>query len=128
MLQKANDICSRITMRVLNTEFYLRVERDNKEEYLSNGRVFLQVVYFAPCTKTKEFKEWHGRKWYLSEHMTEDEVVKTAWCALEAAVKHETMEGFKVDGIILFNPHINFEALLRVSHEEVKRELQNQEP
>lgn len=53
--------------------------------------------------------------------MTDDEIVKTAWCAFEAAVKHEIMEGFKVDGKILFNPHLNFEALLSISHLEVKR-------
>lgn len=53
--------------------------------------------------------------------MTEDEVVKTAWCAFETAVKHEVMEAFKVDNIRLFNPHVNFEELLKVSNREVKR-------
>lgn len=106
-------------MNVFGTEFMLRVERDNLDPV--NGRVFLQVTYDAPCTKTGEVKEWHGRKWYLSEHMTDDEIVKTAWCALEAAVKHETMEGFKVDGIILFNPHVNYSVLLTVSGYEVQR-------
>lgn len=53
--------------------------------------------------------------------MTDDEVVKTAYCAFEAAVKHEVMEGFKVDGKILFNPHMNFEALLSISDKEIYR-------
>jgi hypothetical protein len=53
--------------------------------------------------------------------MTDDEVVKTAYVAFEAAVKHEILEGFKVDGKILFNPHVNFEALLTVSDKEVFR-------
>lgn len=115
MIQQITD---RITMTVFGVRFFLRVDSDYK--YI-NGRNFLQVVYHAPCTKTGETKEWRGRKWYLSEHMTEDEIIKTAYTAFEYAVKHEVMEGFKVDGIILFNPHVNFEALLSVSHHEVKR-------
>lgn len=56
--------------------------------------------------------------------MKDDEIVKRAYVACEAAVRHEIMEGFKVDGIVLFNPHVNFEELLKVSHMEVKREQQ----
>jgi hypothetical protein len=32
------------------------------------------------------------------------------------------MEGFKVDNIILFNPHINFEELLKISDKEITRD------
>jgi len=112
-------IISRLSIEAFGTEFMIRVDRDNKDPI--NGRVFLQVKYQAPCTKTGHTQEWSGRKWYLSEHMTDDEVVKTAYSAFRAAVEHEVMEGFKVDGIILFNPHVNFEELLKVSHNEVKR-------
>lgn len=55
--------------------------------------------------------------------MTNDEIAKTAYVAFESAIKHEIMEGFKVDGIILFNPHVNFEALLGVSDQEIRREV-----
>jgi hypothetical protein len=53
--------------------------------------------------------------------MTDDEIIKTSYGAFKAAVEHEVMEGFKVDGIILFNPHVNFEELLKISHKEIKR-------
>ena len=53
--------------------------------------------------------------------MTDDEVVKTAYAAFKAAVEHEVMEGFKVDGQVLFNPHTPYEELLKVSNIEVKR-------
>jgi hypothetical protein len=36
-------------------------------------------------------------------------------------VEHEIMEAFKVDGKILFNPHVNYLDLLDVSHKEVSR-------
>lgn len=105
-------------MNVLNTRFNMLVERD---KIYKDGRFFLQVEYEAICTHTGIPTMWKGRKWYLSEHMTDDEIVKTSWCALESAVKHECMEGFKIDGKILFNPHINYEALLSISDREVRR-------
>jgi hypothetical protein len=118
MLERVKKITERITMSCLGVEHTLRVERDNE---FDNGRVFLQVVYPAPCTKTGEKEEWKGRKWYLSKHMTDDEIVKTAYTAFKSCVEHEIMENFKVDGIILFNPHVSFEELLNVSHKEVAR-------
>jgi hypothetical protein len=119
MVQKTEKLTNRITMNLLGTEFKIRVEGDNAYE---SGRIFIQIIFNAPCTKSGEIEEWHGRKWYLSEHMTDDEVVKTAYSAFKACVEHEVMECFKVDGVILFNPHINFEELLKISHNEVRRD------
>jgi len=109
---------SRITMSCLGVVFKIKFERDKEFE---NGRMYLQVYYECPCTKTGKVGEWTGRKFYLSKHMTQDEIVKTAYVAFKAAIKHEIMEGFKVDGKILFNPHINFEELLNISHKEITR-------
>lgn len=120
MLEKVKQLTSRITMNLLGIEFRVRVERDNLDP--ENGRIFLQIVFDSPCTKTNEVQEWHGRKWYLSEHMPSDEVIKTAYAAFKMCVEHEVMKSFKVDGIILFNPHVNFEELLKVSHREVTRQ------
>jgi hypothetical protein len=122
MLEIVKQIVSRITMNCLGTEFKLRVEHDMEYPIVGYGRIFLQVIYDAPCTKTNTVQEWHGRKWYLSKHMTDDEIVKTAYVAFESCIKHEIMEGFKVDNIILFNPHINFEELLKISDKEITRD------
>lgn len=118
MIERVIAITNRLSISIFGTDFSLIVEKD---QLIIDGRIYLQVTYSAPCTKTGSIESWYGRKWYLSEFMTDDEIVKTAYCAFEAAVKHEIMEGFKVDGIILFNPHINFEELLKVSHMEIKR-------
>jgi hypothetical protein len=118
MLNRVIDIIKHITLELLGVKFNLIAEIDKLHE---NGRIYLQLVYYAPCTKTQEHLEWKSRKWYLSEFMTDDEIVKTAYCAFEAAVKHEIMEGFKFDGVIVFNPHVNFRDLLAVSHNEIKR-------
>lgn len=106
-----------INMSCLGTKFELRVEQDNKH----GGRFFLQVFYNSPCSKTGEVKEWRGRKWYLSEHMLEDEIVKTVYSAFKACVEHEIMEGFKIGDTVLFNPHTNYKHLLKVSNFEVQR-------
>lgn len=121
-MKKVSDILpllNRIKMSVFDKEFKIRCEVDNK--LVDSGRIFIQVVYSAKCNKSGEEQIWHGRKWYLSEYMTDDEIVKTAFIAFKSSVEHEVMEGFKVDGIVLFNPHINFEELLKVSHKEIKR-------
>lgn len=119
MLFHLQKICSEITMECFGTIFKLKIARDQKH---ANGRVYIQVTYDAKCNKTGKLQTWHGRKWYLSEHMTDDEVVKTAYAAFEATVKHEILEGFKINGIPLFNPHVNYQALLSISNQEVSRE------
>lgn len=120
-LEQVEQLCSMITMKCLgNDTFTLRVEKDKKDSV--TGRVFLQVVYIAPCIKTEWSKEFHGRKFYLSTHMTQDEVVKTAFLAFKLAVEHEIMEGFSVGGKTLFNPHVDFTELLAISHREVTRD------
>ena len=111
-------VTNRIECNVMNNVFILMVRNDQKE---GNHRFYIQLRYYANDTKDRRHKLWYGRKWYLSDHMTDDEIVKTAYAAFEAAVKHEIMEGFTVDGITLFNPHVNFEEILKVSNKEVFR-------
>lgn len=117
-IQDTRDLLKRIKMSMFGKKFTIRCEVDNIYE---DGRVFLQVVYFAACTKTGEEQEWHGRKWYLSNYMTKDEVVKTCFTAFKAVIEHEIMEGFTVDNKVLFNPHVDFEELLKISDKEIKR-------
>jgi hypothetical protein len=125
-MDKVLAILSRITADCLLTEFKFICEYDNKYSYTKVnppiGRIYIQVQYRTMCTKTNKLETWKGRKFYLSDHMTDDEIVKTAYTAFKMAVEHEVMEGFRVDNIVLFNPHVNFEELLKVSHNEVTRE------
>lgn len=114
-LIKARKVVSRVTAEVFGKKFKYRIEADN------NGTYFLQVIYDDVCRIDGEVREWHGRKWRLSGYMIEDELIKTAYVAFESAVKHEVMEGFKVDNLVLFNPHVNFEELLKISNKEVRR-------
>lgn len=121
-IEQVKELTSHISFEIFGKKLFLSVLNDKKY----GKRVYLQVFYHAPCTKTGEIEEWKGGKHYLSDHMTEDEIVKRAYVAFEAAVKHEVMENFKFDGVIVFNPHVNFRKLLEVSPHEVRREpIQN---
>lgn len=108
-------ITARITSVLFGVQFKMYAALDAK----GGDRVYIQAHFTALCTHTGVKQDWHGRKWYLSEHMTVDEIIKTCYAAFKTAVEHEVMESFKVDGIILFNPHLNYERLLEISHHEV---------
>lgn len=106
-----------ITISLFGQKLYVTTDVDK----LYGKRVYLRVYYHSSCNKTGEIKMWEGRKWYLSPFMTDSEIVFTAYAAFEMAVKHEIMEGFKYDGNVLINPHIDFRKLLEVSPHEVER-------
>jgi hypothetical protein len=82
---------------------------------LSDGR-YIQWLFPAPCHQTREPSIQHGRKWPISQHAIADEVVKTAWLAVEVALRHEALEDFTVDGVSPFHPHTDFEKLLGLQH------------
>lgn len=116
-IQRIKNVLLRVKSTIFGQTFVIKIREDDKY----GNRIYLQYYYRSKCNQTGADVMWYGRKWYLSEHMLDDEIVKTAYAAFKAVVEHEMMEGFKVDGIILFNPHINFEELLKISHKEITR-------
>lgn len=82
---------------------------------VDDTRLYLQVRFIAPDEDTGEAREWNGRKWLLSPHMTDSELVFTAWLAIKTAVEHEARETFMYKGRKIFGPHISVEALHRVA-------------
>lgn len=116
---KVNKLISSISISILgNDTFMFKIEKDKK----GGNRLYLQIEYRTPCTKTAEILPWKGRKWYLSEHMTDNEIIFTAYTAYEMAMKHEIMESFKINGVILLNPHVDYKQLLEISNKETVRE------
>lgn len=71
------------------------------------GRYYLQVQFNAEDISTGKVETQSGRKWLLSPHMTEGEIVQTALMAVLAAVEHEARESFCYDGKRIFGPHKN---------------------
>ena len=47
------------------------------------------------------------RKWFISKHMTENEIIRTAFMAVEKAEYHELCEKFKYRGKLIANPHLD---------------------
>lgn len=78
---------------------------------VAGARMFLQLQWDGNDSDTKEPAVVHGRKWFLSEHMTKSEVVQTALAAVLAAEEHEAREAFLYDGRAIFGPHFNVDAL-----------------
>lgn len=120
MLGRVHKLKDRVSISIIGLLMDYRIDIDVKDPI--EGRVFIQVTYIAPCSKTRYLKKWKGRKWYLSQHMSDDEIIKTFYLAFEIAVRHEILEGFKIDGKSIFNPHLNFEELLTICESEIKRE------
>lgn len=78
-----------------------------------NARCYLQVEFDAPDATflAPEVPIQHGRKWWLSQHMTVSEVVQTALAAILAAVEHEAREDFRYRGQAVYGPHFDVESL-----------------
>jgi hypothetical protein len=96
----------------------LRVDRDQKNE---GGRIFIQWLYDAPCSIEGHQQQWRGRKWYMSPHMTEGEIVKSALFGALVAMEHEVRENFHYEGVPLFNPHIDIRAMMSNAEEYASR-------
>ncbi len=81
-----------------------------------SGRAFLQWQFYGPCSVTG-IKQWHNcRKWQLSPHMTDGELVQTAFAAALQAEEHECREFFTYNGHVVMNPHLSLEALTSRAH------------
>jgi hypothetical protein len=70
------------------------------------------------CTRTGQPAPWKGRKWRLSEHMTDGEVVATAFKAIITALEHEARELFKFDGQPVFDSHIDIHKLVALHRDQ----------
>lgn len=76
-----------------------------------DNRPYLQVYGHGSSPKGNSEEKWSGRKWWLSPHMCENEIVNTAYKAIEAAVLHEMREHFKFRNVAIFNPHLDYTQL-----------------
>lgn len=81
------------------------------------GVWFLQVQYYEEDVHTKNTEEQHGRKWYISPHMTESEIVQTAFKAVLTSQEHIAREWFTYKGRRIFHPHHNINNLIRLCDE-----------
>lgn len=80
---------------------------------VSSRKVWLRVeCHEGTCNVTGDPMRWNGRKWLLSPHMTDTEIVWTAFKAVLTAQEHETRELFKVDGVAVADSHVSIDQLV----------------
>lgn len=58
---------------------------------------------------------WRGRKWRLSPHMTETEIVNTALLAYHNAMEHELFETFTYVGRRIYDPHRSVDSMIQAA-------------
>lgn len=85
-------------------------------------RVYMQVFCFRKDTVTGEWGWGKGGKFYLSPHMTDQEIVQNAFGLFKAYEEHECREFFKYKDKRIYGPHISLEALLEVADKTTYRE------
>ena len=79
---------------------------------LDNDRPYLQISVDDTDNFTGLPLRWTGRKWVLSYHMCKNEIVNTAYKAIETDVMHELRENFLYKNTAIFNPHIDPDKLV----------------
>lgn len=80
----------------------------------SAGTIYLQAHFIGTDPQTHVVGVQGGRKWHLSPHMTEGEVVQTALMAVLAAEEHEAREFFTYRGRAIFGPHFSLQKLVAI--------------
>lgn len=104
-MTRFEEVLSRVS---LPHGWVLLVRKDGNRDYLQiEDRA-------AACNVTGAPLPWRGRKWFLSPHMTDGEIVQTAFAATMAAVEHETRETFTYRGHAIFDPHYDIERLVEL--------------
>lgn len=88
-----------------------RFEAGHEADYL-----FVRIVCDdGVCNVTGAPLPWNGRKWRLSQHMTDGEVVQTCFMAAKSAQEHELRERFTFQGAAVFGPHFDIYRLVELA-------------
>ena len=76
------------------------------------GRTFLQIYKETVCNRTGEPYRDGGRKWDVSIHATESEIVLTVFKAILTFTEHELREQFEYKGFKILDPHTDVNSLI----------------
>ena len=87
-------------------EFFVFMKGDSK---------FFQIKAKVWDEDVKGYKMHSGRKWYISSHMTDSEVVQTVFLAIKTWEEHEIRETFTYKGERIFGPHFDVESLKEIA-------------
>lgn len=93
--ERCEAILARMTYQP-HTGFRLDCER---------GVVLLSHWQIRPDVNTGDVVEHRSRKWYLSLHMTDEEVIRTFALCVKIYSEHEVNEWLRYDGKRILDPH-----------------------
>lgn len=82
---------------------------------LDGPRPYIQVFGHGSDPKDgMRDAQWSGRKWFVSQHMCKNEIIRTAYKAIECAVAHEMNENFLYKGVAVMTPHMDYEEIVDI--------------
>lgn len=82
-------------------------------QVMEKGDGFLiQVGTVMTDVLTNEVGLQKGGKHYISKHAIDSEVIFKGFKACKDFATHELHEAFRVDGVQVFDPHVDFNSLL----------------
>ena len=85
----------------------------------SRGYFYAQIVDLnGVCNVTGATMPWGGRKWLLSMHKTDSEIVQTVFKALMTAMEHEAREQYLYKGVPVLDPHLDIEKLVELRKQD----------
>lgn len=100
-------ICdTRFTMFGTLIVFEARTDREGAQ---------VRGCFWAPDPRTGKACEHFTRRWLISPHATDSEIVQTLFKICLTAVEHEAREGFSFKGQSVFGPHFDVHALADLS-------------
>lgn len=76
-----------------------------------DGTPYVQVLFMDKDRITGKEELQRCRKWILSLHSTNSEIIRAVFKAVEAAMLHEVQEAFKFRNARIYNPHMDLEEL-----------------
>lgn len=108
-LETIQEIVSRIKFR----DWKLVVRTDGSTGGRTIPRPYLQIEWAAPDNDNLHgtVESQRSRKWFLSYHMCENEIIRTAYKAIQGAVEHEMNEQFTYMDVRIFDPHMDYTRL-----------------
>jgi hypothetical protein len=89
---------------------------------LDGGQPMLQVEFIGEDVVTGAIEKQKCRKWRLSYHMCNNELVGTAFKAIQAAEEHESREFFKYKNVRVMNPHFSYDDIVDLVNDNKLRE------
>lgn len=106
-------------------EILSEVKYGNMEFHVGqkDNTLFLQLRWNGVDTYTNAAERQHSRKWQLSEYMTKNEIIQTAFKACLTAEEHECRERFRYKNKSIFGPHFDVDTLAEICSKKENLDL-----